>query len=203
MVELAPDIIYNSINIIIIFISSLLSFMILFKFKKSKIMIAWAIILISFIINIFAGILSIQTISLGIAQPAYINWVSIASYLLLGIGVLIYWLMLKKRLENKIPFKNLSAIILIIITAYITLAYFDINPLNIVPIILIVLATIPLVMLFKGGNLSKQWLLICIGAVTLILAKMFYYIGSATLLNVTLTTGNIFIMIGLSKMYNY
>ncbi len=165
-----------------------LAFVTTIRFSKTKQFLPWIIILTSFLLDFGANVLWIDAVNVyggpdNVPYPSFLDIMWLLSYLLFGLGVLIYWLKLSRIIKIEKLTETLTIIIALTAISFIvaipTLGAFGIlyspviDGLYVALPLFASLSCIPLIKLFKSGSLSRQWLYIAVGGI--------FYMASETL----------------------
>ncbi len=187
--------VYAVINFMITFINAVFALIITLRFRKSKQVIPWLIIMASLFLITITDMLLLQAINFGVKIPQYLNIMKITAYTTMSIGIISYWVIMKKELENRTPIKETMIILTITIITYLIT-----KQLIIASIIMLITGTIPLILMFKGGAISKQWIIITTGFTATLITKI---ITSELQSDLIIITANSLILTGLIGLNKY
>ena len=218
--QVINDLIFKVVLSITSLSLTLLSFSLMLQFRKSKQFIAWALIFISFLLHFTSDILYIQSIisSGGVSNvpyPSYRDYLWIISYVLFGLGVACYWLIINKSMM-KSPIDSLIVISTLTFIVLITSLFLASNDLLRHPLDVAYAATaslmgfscIPLITLFKKGLMAKQWSLIGLRGVFILTAQLIFLIETSVstgnnFTNITYLIGDLIALIGFVKLLSF
>jgi len=197
---------FNVPNIIFNAASSALAILIMVKFKGSRQVLPWGLIALGFATIAVGSILLSQINSMG-AEADYIDWFLVGGLLLIGVGLISYWLILKLNFK-KMPGVSLSLIIAFS-AGFALLNYIQLGSLSGAFLtgstMLALIAVIPITTLFKGGKIAWQWVFVFLGLLVLILNEVTLISGGVApsitnLSNINLVMSSFLMMFGLMRL---
>ena len=180
-------------NTILSFFYSILAIIVLSRFKKSAQAFTYILLMISFVTDFLTNVYYLFLMySYGsvdnIPYPGITDWLWIITYLMVGIGVIKYWVSIKKSVSEN--YKTSLGLVIAVSVVITLLANPLLGSLGLISDPLVdslyiggsffaSIACIPLIILFKGGQLMKPWLYIGLGGLTFMVGETAWLIELA------------------------
>lgn len=180
-------------NTVLSFFYAVLAIIVLSRFKKSAQAFTYVLLMISFVTDFLTNVYYLFLLySYGsvdnIPYPGITDWLWVITYLLVGVAVVNYWISIKKSVGEgyKTSLGLVIAVSLVItLLANPFLGSFGlisdplVDSLYIGSSFFASIACIPLIILFKGGQLMKPWLFIGLGGLTFMIGETAWLIELA------------------------